>query len=123
MEIVNRFLELVSKLLHFLHLVRVESVVSPIASGVGLSPMSVKVSGIELIVGPVEEFFEYDFFEHLLESDSIILDIGSVKVPNDINEFIGSEETVSVIIVEPEELLALGLVELTEDAESLEDEL
>jgi hypothetical protein len=59
----------------------------------------------------------------LLNSDSVILHIGCIQIPNNIDEFIGSEEAIPVIVVKPKELFAVGLVELAVDTESLEGEL
>ena len=123
MEGVDGFLEVVAEFLHFLHLVGIESVVSPIASVVGLAPMSIEITGIKLIIRPVIILLQNDFFQQLLNRHTIILHIGSIEVPHNIHQLIGSEEPITVIVIEPEQLLTLRLVELTEDAETLEDEL
>lgn len=53
LETVDGFLELVAEFLHFLHLIRIEPIIPPIAPGISLPPMPIQITGIELIIGPV----------------------------------------------------------------------
>ena len=123
MEGVDGFLEVVAEFLHFLHLVGIESVVPPITSGVGLAPMSIEITGIKLIIRPVIILLNNNLFQQLLNGHTIILHISRIEVPHNIHQLIGSEETIAVIVIEPEQLLALLLVDLAVDTETLEDEL
>ena len=92
-----------------MHLVRVEPVIPPVALGVGLTPVTVQVGLIELVVRSMEVLLDCDLFEHLLNGHSVVLHVGSVQVPHNVDEFVGGQETVPVIIVESEQLLTLWL--------------
>ncbi len=122
LEGVDWFLKVVAELLHFVHLVGVEPVVPPIPACVSLPPMSIEITGIKLIIRPAIILFKHNLLQQLLNGHPIILHIGSIQVPHDIHQLIRGEKSIAVVIVEPEQLFALGLGDLTVDAEALEDQ-
>jgi hypothetical protein len=85
--------------------------------------MPIQVTRIELIILAIATLLNNNFFKQLLNSDSVILDISRIQIPNNINKFIGSKKSIPVIVIKSKELFAVGLVELAVDTESLEDEL
>ncbi len=85
--------------------------------------MPIQVTCIELIILAIATLLNNNFFKQLLNSDSVILDISRIQIPNNINKFIGSKKSIPVIVIKSKELFAVGLVELAVDTESLEDEL
>jgi len=106
-------LELISELFHFTHLIVIKPIISPISLGVSFSPSAVKIVRIKIVVVSIIIFLNHYFLQHLLNSDSVVHDVASVKIPNNINDLVGCQKAISVVIVESKELLTLLIVNIS----------